>query len=298
MRGGPLRMLCAVALAITAATLDAKVIHSEHSLYQNISVTRTGDELCLRFSARSDPRNQSCKNLARPQQLVFGYTRMMMASLLVNPNPTRILMVGLGGGSLAEALGTLFPEAEMDLVEIDPAVVRVARRFFEFEPTARMHIHEVDARVFGKRAVKRGVRYDLILLDAYNGDYIPEHLMTREYLEETRALLTPNGVLAANTFAISKLYDHESVTYEAVFGSFLNFQMPDSANRVVITRPAGLPGAEELKRRAADLAGALRPFGVPLRRYPARMSRDRDWDPDARVLTDQYAPANLLNSAD
>jgi len=220
---------------------------------------------------------------------------MMMAALLVNPQPSRILIVGLGGGSLPEALAAQLPHAQMDLIEIDPAVVRVAKAYFEFQPSPLMHIHEVDARVFGKRAALRGARYDLILLDAFNGDYIPEHLMTREYLEETRALLSPTGVLAANTFAISKLYDHESVTYSAVFGDFLNFQMPDSANRVVIASIAPLPSDASIAQRARDLASRMEPFGVPLRRYPARLSRARDWDASARVLTDQYAPANLLN---
>ncbi len=292
------RLLTASLLLVSfcAVATSAKVIHSEHSLYQNISVTRVDDEVCLKFSIRSDPRNQSCKDLRRPQYLVFGYTRMMMAALLVNPAPSRILVVGLGGGSLPEALAVLLPQAQMDLIEIDPAVVRVAETHFEFRPTPRMQIHTVDARVFGKRAALRGARYDLILLDAFNGDYIPEHLMTREYLEETRSLLTPQGVLAANTFAISSLYDHESVTYSAVFGDFINFKMPDSANRVVIASLAPLPANGILAQRARNLAEAMEPFGVPLRRYPGRMSRKRDWDTSARVLTDQYAPANLLNN--
>lgn len=283
-------------ICLSATPAAAKVIHSEHSLYQNISVTRVGEEVCLKFSIRSDPRNQSCKDLRRPQHLVFGYTRMMMAALLVNPAPSRILVVGLGGGSLPEALAVLLPQAQMDLIEIDPAVVRVAETYFEFRPTPRMQIHAVDARVFGKRAALRGARYDLILLDAFNGDYIPEHLMTREYLEETPGLLTPNGVLAANTFAISSLYDHESVTYSSVFGDFINFKMPDSANRVVIASLAPLPSDAVIAQRARDLAQAMEPFGVPLRRYPSRMSRKTDWDASARLLTDQYAPANLLNN--
>ena len=61
--------------------------------------------------------------------------------------------------------------------------------------------------------------HDLIMLDAFNGDYIPEHLMTREYLEETSKLMAENAVVVANTFSISQLYHHESTTYQAVFGS-------------------------------------------------------------------------------
>jgi spermidine synthase len=291
------RVIALLLAALVAPAANAKVVYTEQSLYQNISVTRVGNELCLRFSVRRDQRNQSCKDVRRPERLVFGYTRMMLASLLLNPQPQRILVVGLGGGSVPETLATLFPTADMDLVEIDPAVVRVAKTLFGFTPTPRMHIHEMDARVWGKRARRRGERYDLILLDAFNGDYIPEHLMTREYLEETRALLSDTGVLAANTFAISRLYDHESTTYESIFGQFINFKMPDSANRVIIASPAPLPDPALLEARAAALAPRLARFDVPIERYPGRMSLTRDWDVGARVLTDQYSPANLLNGA-
>ncbi len=288
--------LLVVLVATTIGTVDAATIHSERSLYQTILVTRVADQVCLKFSVRSNERNQSCKDLRRPRRLVFGYTRMMLASLLLQPAPERILVVGLGGGSLPTVLSELFPDAAMDVVEIDPAVVRVAKAYFGFTPSTGMHVHEMDARVFGKRAARRGAHYDLILLDAFNGDYIPEHLLTREYLTETRRLLATGGVLAANTFAISALYDHESVTYESVFGRFLNFKMPDSANRVVLVRSGPLPSQDALTMRAKALAKTLAPYGVPIARYPGRMSSARDWDTEVRVLTDQYAPANLLNA--
>jgi spermidine synthase len=267
-------------------------------LYQNILVSDVGAQRCLQFSIRRDQRNQSCKDLTHPSRLVFTYTRMMLASLLLNPEPARMLIVGLGGGTLPEALAHLYPDAQIDVVEIDPAVVDVAARFFDFVPSSRMRIFEQDARVWGRRALSRPERYDLILLDAFNGDYIPEHLMTREYLDETRELLTPNGVLAANTFAISDLYDHESVTYERVFGRFFNLTQADSANRVIVASRAPLPDMDVLEANASRLAKQLEPLGVRVQDFPARMSTRRDWRTDARLLTDQYAPANLLRERD
>jgi spermidine synthase len=288
------RTLAGLLLLLVPLGAGAEIIHSERSLYQNILVTETGDQRCLQFSVRRDQRNQSCIDLREPKRLVFSYTRMMLASLLLVPDPQRILIVGLGGGSLPSALAQLYPNAVVDVVEIDPAVVTVAERFFDFKTGPRLRVHVQDARVWGKRALLEPDRYDLVLLDAFNGDYIPEHLMTREYLEETKRLLTPAGVVAANTFAISALYDHESATYAAVFGPFFNLTMPDSANRVIVARPAELPSRTELETEASALMGKLSPFGVDPTDYPARMSRKIDWRTDARVLTDQYAPANLL----
>ncbi|MDZ7826505.1 MAG: hypothetical protein U5R48_11380 [Gammaproteobacteria bacterium] len=103
------------------------MIHEERSLYRNILVRQIGDERCLLFSVKRAQRNQSCVNLEDPDRLVFPYARMMLGGLLVNPEPERILMIGLGGGSITRVFHALYPDAIQDLVEIDAAVVRVAR---------------------------------------------------------------------------------------------------------------------------------------------------------------------------
>lgn len=289
-----LTIAAAVALLVCMTPANARVLHSESSLYQNILVTQVDTLRCMQFTVRKDQRNQSCVNLQTPQRLVFVYTRMMLAALLLKPLPTRILMVGLGGGSLPTALAALYPAAAIDVVELDPAVLDVAKKYFAFKPSPHMRVFVQDARVWGKRAVANPERYDLIFLDAYNGDYIPEHLMTREYLHETAALLADDGVLVANTFAISRLYHNESVTYAEVFGTFFNLKSQDSANRIIIVARRALPDRAALDAAAAQLGAALKPYGVPIETYPAQLTTDVDWDTQARVLTDQYSPANLL----
>lgn len=289
-----LRYATLLLLACSPAPAAARIVHSETSLYQNILVAQVDTLRCMQFTVRKDQRNQSCVDTRSPRRLVFAYTQMMMAALLVNPLPTRILMVGLGGGSLPRALAELFPDAAIDVVELDPAVFEVAKKYFAFKPSPHMRVFVQDARVWGKRAAANPERYDLILLDAYNGDYIPEHLMTREYLRETAALLSDNGVLAANTFAISQLYHNESVTYADVFGTFFNLKSPDSSNRIIIAQRHPLPDPAALVAAAQQLQAALKPYGVPIDRYPAQLTTVADWDTHARVLTDQYSPANLL----
>jgi len=279
------------------ADVNAQILHEERSLYSRILVKKTGNTVCLQFNVRSQQRNQSCIDTRRPREMVFAYTRMSMVSLLFAQNPQRILVVGLGGGTLPSAFHALYPDAVIDAIEIDPAVVAVAREYFHFKSAPNLQVHTRDARVWTKRAVLRGAQYDIIVLDAFNGEYIPEHLMTVEYLQETRALLAPGGTLVANTFAISDLYDHESVTYAKVFGDFINFRIPESANRMVIV-PGSEPDVASLKTRAQSLLPRLKPYNVPIRRYARIIASSRDarpdWRSDARILTDQYSPANLL----
>ena len=283
-------------LALLAPLASAEVVHRERSLYQTILVVKQGRTLCLQFSVRRAQRNQSCLDERRPERMVLDYTRMMMAALLFGPAPQRILAVGLGGGTLPMALAALYPQAQQDVVEIDPAVVKVAERHFGFAPSDGMKVHVEDARVFTRRALATSRTYDLIMLDAFGADYIPEHLMTREYLADTRALLSENGALAANTFAVSQLYDHESATYFDVFGPFFNLKLPSSGNRVILASKGALPSLMTLNARAAALAKSLAPYGIRIRDYPRRLKSDIDWPANTRVLTDQYAPANLLQA--
>lgn len=272
----------------------AQTLHRERSLYQTVLVTKRAHLLCLKFSQRRNHRLQSCRDERRPQQLALTYTKMMLSALLLNPAPSRILIVGLGGGSLPMALAALYPQAGIEVVEIDPAVVKVAQSYFGFRESDRLKLHVQDARVFTRRASGEGPAYDLIMLDAFGADYIPEHLMTQEFLQEAKALLREDGVLAANTFATSRLYNHESTTYREVFGPFLHLRLAENGNRIILAGRNPLPSLLTLRSRAAELAGALAPYGVNIEDYPARLTMKVDWDPEARVLTDQYAPANLL----
>ncbi|MDS4022137.1 MAG: fused MFS/spermidine synthase [Candidatus Competibacter sp.] len=289
-------LIAFVASLVTQPSAAMTIVHTEKSLYRNIVVYEEDDQRCMSFTRRNQTARQTCRSLDDPNQFVFSYTKMMMGALYLNPNPRKILIVGLGGGVLPTALAGMFPDAAIDIVEIDPAVVRVARQFFDFNPSQRVRVFEEDGRVFVKRAGKSGQRYDLVMLDAFDHEYIPEHLLTREFLLEVKTLLTADGVLVANTFSSSRLYPHESTTYESVFGAFYNLRVK-LKNRIVLTRMDGLPALDIIKRNADSLEEKLKPFGIGGDWLVPLFSTERDWDPKARILTDQYSPSNLLNSA-
>ena len=272
----------------------AETLHEERSLYRDITVTEIGNRRCLLFNVHRGDRNQTCIYTDDLDRLVFDYTRMSFAGLLLTPNPQRILIIGLGGGTLPVAFNDLFPTAEIDVLEIDQAVVNVAEEYFYFEENDQMKVTVEDGRVFIKRAGMRNQKYDYIVLDAFSGDYIPEHMLTEEFLEEVKSIMTDDGVLVANTFSTSRLYDHESVTYQRVFGEFFNFKLPTSGNRIIIAQLDTLPPRGELVTEAQSMAVKLEKFGVPLLEYPRRLSTRVDWDMSRRILTDQFSPGNLL----
>ncbi len=283
-------------LLILSWPLHAEVIHREKSLYRNIEVKESGSRRCLVFAVRDGDRNQTCMDLTDPDRVIFPYVRMTFAGLLLNPDPGSVLIVGLGGGTIPTILHQLYPNATIDIVEVDDAVRRVATRFFDFRESDGMTVTVLDARVFIKRARLKGRQYDLVVLDAFTGDYIPEHLMTMEFLEEVKAILSPVGVLVANTFSTSRLYDHESATYHRVFGDFYNFRMPVTGNRVIVAGVRELPGRRQIQSRANRLSGTFTRYRVNIEDFPRFMKTTRDWDRDARPLTDQFSPANLLRN--
>jgi len=291
----------AIALVIfvhdSMAQLGVRNIHQERSLYRNIVVTEDSNRRCMRFTITSRiGQNQSCRYLDRPVELVFPYAKMTLSSLLVQDNPQRILIVGLGGGTLPDTYSRLFPDTEIIISEIDDAVFRVARDYFGFEETDKISVDVGDARVYIKRAGLRGEKFDLVILDAFNGEYIPEHLMTVEFLQEVKRLLPEDGMVVANTFSTSRLFAAESNTYREVFGEIFNIRLPNTGNRVIVASMQPLPETDTLEARAPAFKDRLDQFGMDITKFPQYMSTDVTWNANERILTDQYSPANLLNN--
>ena len=280
-----------IALAAGIAPAHSEILHTERSLYRNIFVHQDGDQRCMRFG-RNGLLRQSCVNLSDPDTMVFEYTKMVMGALYLNPDPKRVLIIGLGGGTLPRTLQKLYPAIAIDVVEIDPAVTRMAKQYFTFVPGPATQVAEQDGRVFVKRALQAGKSYDLVILDAFDHQYIPEHLLTVEFLKEVKGVLAPNGVLAANTFATSRLYESETATYHAVFGAFFNLV---SASRVILARVGTLPDEAEIERNADALEERLRPLDTGKEFLLHRFQVSKPSGSKVRVLTDQYSPANLLN---
>lgn len=288
-----LLLLCAFGLASPVVTA-MELVHSERSLYRQVLIYEDQGTRCLCFTRNCAIGRQSCMALAQPQKLVFEYTHMMLGSLYLQPRPQNMLIIGLGGGTLPRALQGLLPQTAIDVVEIDPAVVKVARQYFRFAPGPKTRVFEEDGRTYVRRALREGKSYDLIMLDAYDHEYIPEHLLTREFLQEVRQLLKPGGIVAANTFSSSQLYDNESVTYRAVFGAFYNLR---SGNRIILARNGPLPSLTVIQQTAAGFHEIYEALGFSATDLISLFSTAVDWNERARVLTDQYSPANLLNSA-
>lgn len=141
---------------------------------------------------------QSCMRLDDPDTLVLDYTRTMMGFLLLHPAPRSVLMVGLGGGSMAKYIHRHLPTTHLTVVELLPEVIAERDAFAIPPDDARLRIVCADGSQHVRQA---GASHDVILLDAFDGQGIPPALCTRGFYEACRRALTPDGVLVVNVQA-------------------------------------------------------------------------------------------------
>jgi spermidine synthase len=137
---------------------------------------------------------QSEMRLKDPQRLELAYTRKMMAFLLFQPNPKRILLIGLGGGSLAKFCHRHLPRARITAIEIDPTVIAMGSQF-GVAADERLAIVQADAAEFLPTAQADA---DVLLLDAFDRDGIAPTLSNPAFFAAARRRLRPNGLLVAN----------------------------------------------------------------------------------------------------
>jgi spermidine synthase len=287
-----LLLAAALALGGCAASDEAdsgRIVHREKSMYRDILVTENASGTrCLSFARRHGL--QTCLHPDTPDMLLVPYTRGAFAGLLANPDTSQVLVIGLGGGVIPRAMRRIDPDLQIDVVELDPAVVEVARRHFGYREDPKLRTYIGDGRVFVRRQARLGRRYDLIVIDAYERVYVPEHLMTREFVAEVKRLLAPGGVIASNTFARGPLAPYEAATYQTVFGETRVVDMA-LGNRIILAGRDGLPTAEAMRARGAALQERLWTIGINASELEA-VPQPR---PEGlRPLTDQYSPANLL----
>lgn len=166
-------------------------VYQEDSPYQQV---RIRDDQLFRYLVL-DRTFHAVMWKSDPIALFLPYSQLMVASLALTPEPKYGLILGHGGGSLAKWLAHYWPSLELDVVEFDPVVVRMAQDYFGYQAPPNHHVFVKDGRAF-LNATNR--TYDLIWIDAFARHMIPFHLTTVEFFSAVRAHLSPDGIVAVN----------------------------------------------------------------------------------------------------
>lgn len=218
---------------------------------------------------------------------MFTYMLQELARAYV-PQLEDALCIGMGIGIVPRELAR--DGVRVDVVEINSAVVQLARRYFGLDPSAfRLFIG--DGRYFVNRSEKR---YDAVILDAFLGDSVPTHLLSRESFLAIKRVLKPDGVLVINTF-VNKgsprdfLSASLSKTLASVFASVRAHGVREGNTLFVASQRAGLSllHAPDFSRVHSEALSQVREAFA------------QSWEPDTDgglVLTDDYNPVEFYDA--
>jgi spermidine synthase len=214
-----------------------RVLWQGDSRFGKVIVVEVGGLRILRFG-KASAEDQSAFDPRRPRHEPLEYVRLALLGFAFIKKPTRVLMVGLGGGSFLRHARRWAPRAVFEAVEINPVVVRVCRKWFGFEGAGKVAVHVADGRRFIEQRLAEGARYDLVFLDAYDAVDYPRHLGTREFFVAVRRLLSPGGVAVANLSPNTRTMRDALVrTFADVLPPTVCLYSPAAGNTVVVGGP-------------------------------------------------------------
>jgi spermidine synthase len=263
------------------------VLYEGDSIYNHITIWQVNDERCMLFGRHRDLR-QTCVSLQKPDLPLLEYSAMFFGGFLFRPETEKVCLIGLGGGYLPAVFRAHLPGVRLDTVEVDPLVHRLAVEHFGFRTPAGHTITIDDGRQYLKKTKER---YDQIWIDAFNSDYIPAHMTTKEFLAIARSRLREHGIVAQNMFRSNRLFDAQVTTYREVFPHVFVFQGRSSDNCIIFAAVKPSVRPEALQKEAVRLGGKI---GLIDLRYEATKLNANPVVRKAPVLTDDFNPANLL----
>jgi spermidine synthase len=285
----PLVLLLLLPPGAVRAAQGGTLIYEGESAYYYIQVVQSGStrELVL-------DEGHAVHSVYDPTRLLSGeYWDYFLAAPLFSPGYSsgrirHIAVLGLGGGTAVRLFAAAYPQARIDGVEIDPAILSVARRYFDMrEP--QLTTYAEDARYF---LLTHRRRYDVVAVDAFRQPYIPFQLTTTDFFRLVRSHLTRSGVVAINaghTATDYRLVNAIARTMATVFPSVAIMDVPGTINSVIVAsnRPSS---PRILRHNAARSRGITRTVAMrALRQGNLRLPRR-----GGTIFTDDLAPVEQL----
>lgn len=207
-----------------------KIVYRDHWQDHLVEIIDKGDNRSLYFSGDV---LQSTMSISAPHRLVLSYTRFMMATLLFNNPPCRVLMVGVGAGSLIRFLHHHFPECSIDGVDYSAGILKLAKGYFNLPDSRKIALHDGDGQEV--LADLTGRSYDLILIDAFDQDGMAPSIYCDGFFKQCLHHLDQDGLVSLNLWSgDGRKMDRVQTDLERNFSSRLLLQVPERGNVVCI----------------------------------------------------------------
>jgi spermidine synthase len=243
------------------------LVHFARDDYGSIEVVDAFGVRTLHFGT---PARQSSMCLQEPDRVELPYVRAMLSALLFHPEPSDVLLLGLGGGSLAKALFQHLPACRIDVVEQRGVVVEAAYRFFGLPEHPRLSVAVGDAGEFVKeaRAAGRFASYDIILSDLFDGEGMAPPVGEELFYLDCAGALRKDGVFGINlwgtqTAACSRVLE---MMRSAFYGPSFRLAVPGRGNLIgfSLASEPERPTAKAMEQRARRLEAGL---GIEFSRF-------------------------------
>jgi spermidine synthase len=276
----------------TESTGGRRLVTSRESLYNNIYVYSQGPYMSMTFGYNRRIYTESVFNTQDEMDLPVSYTRYMTAGLIYTKDVHSILEIGFGGGRTAWYLHKSLPDVSVTSVELDPDIVELAHKYFGIKDEPNFNVVNQDGRTYLSSSKDH---YDVILIDAYRGPFVPFHLLTKEFYQIAKDHLTDGGVVVQNVEPSTMLFDSAVTTIHSVFPN-VDFYLADG-NVVTVAydgtqKSAGdLTGAANEREKKLHLRYDLTQLLVERRPLGPNMISG-----DAKILTDDFAPVETLKA--
>jgi len=206
---------------------EVKILVQEKSDYNDIYVIQKGSKREMWFRKKNDFFLQSRIDINKLDTLILVNTKLLISALLLQPAPRSILMIGLGGCAVSNFLSRLYPQAIIDVVEIDQKVIDISKKFFYLNETLNYKVHHDDGRRFVRKMLERKT-YDLIYLDAFKSGSVPFHLKTIQFYKDVNRVLSSGGVVGSNLYGKSNLLKpNDWKTFSGEFNKIYCFEDHD-----------------------------------------------------------------------
>lgn len=219
-------------------------------------VRQTPESKTLHFSEREV---QSRMSILNPDALDVEYTRMMMGFLVFNSAPKQVSMIGLGGGSLPKFCHRYLPDTDIEVVEIDPAVIALRDTFLIPQDNERFRVVQGDGADY---VFESDAKPDVLLVDGFDVQGLPEQLGSQEFYEDCYDFLAQDGILVVNLHLNRPHYQECLARLQNVFGAAM-FEVVDDdmTNSIVFARKGerfDMVGVDPIRRPEALAKDAWR----------------------------------------
>ncbi len=308
--GPPLRLWAALAVVVVATIAGTvllwprspgadigptrgggpRLLAQVNSLYNDISVYQQPDGLMMMtFGAKRLNYVELVVNPKDALDLPVAYTQSMTAGLAYATDLTAAAIIGLGGGRTAWYYHKSVPDLDFTAAELDPAVVKLTGQYFDVRPEKNFAIAVQDGRVW---LTKTDKDFDVILIDAYRGPFVPFHLLTTEFYQLVAKHLRPGGVAVQNVEPTTMLFDSAVATIKSAFQHVVFLR--GEGNIVILAYNGPEKDEATLQRQAAERTAQYH-LRYPLGDILARRFTPQ-WNDKTQALTDDFAPVEYLKA--